>query len=96
MPKLPIDQFKGLELKPGDKVMLTVAAIGNGEVQFEYTDAKDAPISKAVDYIKTVKQPDKPITNEEEASKLSTKDLRERMPVVDDEETNDEPVKTID
>jgi hypothetical protein len=85
MPKLPIDQFKGLELKPGDKVMLTVASIGNGEVQFEYVDAKDRPLAKAVDYIKPVKQPDKPIVDEKEAEKMSVKDLRDRMPVVDED-----------
>jgi hypothetical protein len=85
MPKLPMDQFKGLELKPGDKVMLTVASIGNGEVQFEYVDAKDRPISKAVDYIKPVKQPEKPLTDEKEAEKMSAEDMRKRMPVVDEE-----------
>lgn len=85
MPKLPMDQFKGLELKPGDKVMLTVAAIGNGEVQFEYVDAKDRPLEKAVDYIKPVKQPEKPLTDSKEAEGMSTEDMRKRMPVVDEE-----------
>lgn len=85
MPKLPMDQFKGLELKPGDKVMLTVASVGNGEVQFEYVDAKDRPVPKAADYIKPVKQPEKPLTDEKEAEKMSAEDMRKRMPVVDED-----------
>lgn len=92
MPKLPIDQFKGLELKPGDKVMLTVASIGNGEVQFEYVDAKDRPLEKAVDYIKPVKQPEKPL-DMKEAKDMSAEEMRKRMPVVDEEADTKEDVK---
>jgi hypothetical protein len=79
-----MDQFKGLELKPGDKVVLTVAAIGNGEVQFEYTDPKDAPTAKAADYIKPVKQPEKPM-NEKEMEGMSADEVRKHMPVVDED-----------
>lgn len=58
MPKVPITQFKGLNLKPGDRVQMTVASVGNGEVQFEYVDPKDAPVSKAGDYVEKVDSPE--------------------------------------
>lgn len=94
MPKVPLTQFKGLNLKPGDKVQMTVAAVGNGEVQFEYVDPKDAPVPKASDYTEkeedmdessNIKQPEKPLTKEDDPSKMDLKELRSRLPVKEDE-----------
>ena len=94
MPKLPLEQFKGLNLRPGDKVQLTVTAIGNGEVQFEYVDAKDAPAPKASDYTdnavkpeeSNIKQPEKPLTEKDDPEKMDLKELRSRLPVKQEEE----------
>lgn len=97
MPKLPLTQFKGLNLKPGDKVQLVVAAVGNGEVQFEYVDPKDAPPYKAGDYVESaedekedemeskIKQPEKPLTDKDDPSKMDLKELRSRLPVKEEE-----------
>ena len=93
MPKLPIDQFKGLNLRPGDKVQLTVKAVGNGEVQFEYIDAKDAPAPKASDYTDNaveptdpnIEQPEKPLTEKDDPKTMDLKELRSRLPVKKEE-----------
>lgn len=96
MPKVPITQFKGLNLKPGDKVQMTVSAIGNGEVQFEYVDPKDAPLYKQGDYVEkgdkvedapkdNIKQPEKPLTEKDDVNKMDLKELRSRLPVKEEE-----------
>lgn len=103
MPSVPLIQFKGLNLKPGDKVQMTVASIGKDEVQFEYVDPKDAPMPKAADYAdKTegvnesseqdatssddnIQQPEKPLTEKDDASKMPLNELRSRLPTKKEE-----------
>lgn len=85
MPKLPLANFKGLNLKLGDMVQLKVASIGNGEVQFEYEAPQDRPASKEADYIEKaenedIKQPEKPLTEKDNLETMPLKELRDRLP----------------
>jgi len=79
--RLPLEQFKGLVIKAGDTVNLKVVSVSDKDVQFEYVNDKDtAPKPMNTNTDENIKQPEKPLTKDDNPETMPLAELRSKLP----------------